>query len=95
MSVNSSDLVKLYPLDKLRPENLEQLAREASSDEAGRGAVLFKAGDSDEETIFLLSGRCAASIRMAARRTSTQAPCRGAMRWAICSRAASLRRSRR
>jgi CRP-like cAMP-binding protein len=57
MSVNSSDLVKLYPLDKLRPENLEQLAREASSDEAGRGAVLFQAGDSDEETIFLLSGR--------------------------------------
>lgn len=57
MSVNSSDLVKLYPLDKLRPENLEQLAREAHSDEAGRGAVLFEAGDSDEQTIFLLSGR--------------------------------------
>jgi len=57
MSVNSADLVKLYPLDKLRPENLEQLAREASSDEAGRGAVLFRAGDSDEQTIFLLSGR--------------------------------------
>jgi len=57
MSVNSSDLARLYPLDKLRAENLEQLAREAGSDEAGRGAVLFKAGDSDEETIFLLSGR--------------------------------------
>ena len=57
MTINTSDLAKLYPLDKLRAENLEQLAREASSDEAGRGAVLFQAGDSDEETIFLLSGR--------------------------------------
>ena len=57
MGVNTSDLARLYPLDKLRAENLEQLAREASSDEAGRGAVLFQAGDSDEQTIFLLSGR--------------------------------------
>jgi CRP-like cAMP-binding protein len=57
MSVSSSDLAQLYPLDKLRPENLEQLAREAQIEEVAKGAVLFKAGDTDENTLFLLSGR--------------------------------------
>ena len=57
MSVSSSDLAKLYPLDKLRAENLEQLAREAVIEETTKGAVLFKAGDTDEHTIFLLAGR--------------------------------------
>src|ERR1700709_20578 len=57
MSVSSSDLAQLYPLDKLRAENLEQLARGAVIEETVKGAVLFKAGDTDEHTIFLLSGR--------------------------------------
>ena len=57
MSVNSAELAKLYPLDSLRPENLEQLAREAQTEEFGRGAVLFTAGDTDEHTLFVLSGR--------------------------------------
>jgi CRP-like cAMP-binding protein len=57
MGVSSSDLAKLYPLDKLRAENLEQLAREAVSEEVTKKAVLFKAGDTDEHTIFLLAGR--------------------------------------
>jgi CRP-like cAMP-binding protein len=57
MSVNAGDLANLYPLDKLRAENLEQLAREAISEEVGRGAVLFSAGDTDDDTIFLLAGR--------------------------------------
>jgi rhodanese-related sulfurtransferase len=57
MSVNSSDLAKLYPLDKLRPENLEQLAREAVSEEVGRNTILFTAAETDESTIFLVSGR--------------------------------------
>jgi len=57
MSVNAGDLANLYPLDKLRAENLEQLAREAASEEVGRGAVLFTAGDTDDHTIFLLGGR--------------------------------------
>src|SRR6476619_4708598 len=57
MSVSSSDLAQLYPLDKLRPENLEQLAREAQIEEVAKGAVLFKAGGTDENTLFLLSGR--------------------------------------
>ncbi|MEO8672744.1 MAG: cyclic nucleotide-binding domain-containing protein [Tahibacter sp.] len=55
--MNTADLAKLYPLDSLRPENLEQLAREASTEELGRGEVLFRAGDTDEQTIFVLSGR--------------------------------------
>lgn len=57
MSVNTADLAKLYPLDSLRPENLEQLAREAVTEEHGRGEVLFRAGDTDDHTIFVLSGR--------------------------------------
>ncbi|HZP66840.1 MAG TPA: cyclic nucleotide-binding domain-containing protein [Rudaea sp.] len=57
MTVSASDLAKLYPLDKLRAENLEQLAREAFEEEVAKGAVLFKAGDTDEHTIFLLAGR--------------------------------------
>lgn len=57
MSVQTADLAKLYPLESLRPENLEQLAREASTEEFGRGTVLFKAGDTDEHTLFVLAGR--------------------------------------
>src|SRR3569832_86983 len=57
MTVKATDLAELYPLDKLREENLEQLAREAVSEEVGRGSVLFQAGATDEQTIFLRSGR--------------------------------------
>jgi len=57
MSVEASELAKLYPLDKLRPENLEQLAREAFTEDVPRGSVLFKAGDTDDHTIFVASGR--------------------------------------
>jgi CRP-like cAMP-binding protein len=57
MTVNAGDLAKLYPLDSLRPENLEQLSREATTEELGRGAVLFNAGENDDHTIFVLSGR--------------------------------------
>jgi CRP-like cAMP-binding protein len=57
MGVNAADLAALYPLDKLREENLEQLAREAEVEELGRGSVLFEAGTVDEDTIFLRSGR--------------------------------------
>lgn len=56
MSAIPSDLARLYPLDSLRPENLEQLAREATVEEVGKGAVLFKSGDVDDNTVFLLTG---------------------------------------
>jgi CRP-like cAMP-binding protein/rhodanese-related sulfurtransferase len=57
MSVASADLAKLYPLDSLRSEHLEHLAREAESFEAGKGEVLFSAGDFDEHTLYLVSGQ--------------------------------------
>src|ERR1700744_1191777 len=57
MSIETSDLAKFYPLDRLRPENLEQLAREAKVEEVARDQVLFRAGDTDDHTIFLLSGK--------------------------------------
>lgn len=56
MSANVTDLAKLYPLDSLRPENLEQVAKEATVVEAGKGEVLFKSGDTDEHTMYVLTG---------------------------------------
>ncbi len=60
MSVNASDLAKLYPLDSLRPEHLDQVAKETTIEELGKGKELFKAGATDENTIYVLSGviRC-------------------------------------
>lgn len=57
MSIDAKELARFYPLDKLRPENLEQLAREAELAELARGTVLFRAGDTDAHTLFLLHGR--------------------------------------
>lgn len=57
MNIQTSDLAKFYPLDKLRPENLEQLAHEAKVEEVAREQVLFRAGDTDDHTIFLLTGK--------------------------------------
>jgi CRP-like cAMP-binding protein len=56
MTANVTDLAKLYPLDSLRPENLEQVAKEAEVVEAGKGEVLFKSGDTDEHTMYVLTG---------------------------------------
>lgn len=56
MSVESSDLANLYPLDSLRPETREQLAAEAAEAEYQRGEVLFRAGDIDGDTLYLLEG---------------------------------------
>ena len=57
MSIEAAELAKFYPLDKLLPENIEQLAREAESIDVAKGTVLFKAGDTDEQTIFVRAGR--------------------------------------
>ena len=57
MSIEAAELAKFYPLDKLLPENLGQLAREAESIDVAKGTVLFKAGDTDEQTIFVRAGR--------------------------------------
>ena len=56
MAVDAAVLAKFYPLDKLGPECLEQLAKEAEQVEVGKGEVLFRAGDTDDHTIYVASG---------------------------------------
>ena len=60
MSIPVAELSKLFPLDALRPETREQLAREAAVGEYRRGEIVFRAGDLDEDTVYLLEGelRC-------------------------------------
>ncbi|MCC6594107.1 MAG: cyclic nucleotide-binding domain-containing protein [Xanthomonadales bacterium] len=59
MSLDASQLRHLYPLDSLRPEHLEVVAREAESSELAHAEVLFRAGDTDETTHYLLAGMVA------------------------------------
>jgi CRP-like cAMP-binding protein len=44
------------PLDGLKPENLQSLARKTSVRELSAGRLLFKEGDADKRTYFLVSG---------------------------------------
>jgi CRP-like cAMP-binding protein len=44
------------PLDGLKPENLQSLARKTVLRELSAGRVLFKEGDSDKRTFYLVSG---------------------------------------
>jgi CRP-like cAMP-binding protein len=61
MSIQGSDLAKLYPLDSVREEHLAYLAAEVAR-AAGhdKGEILFSAGDEDEDTIYVTEGsiRC-------------------------------------
>ncbi|MCK7592326.1 cyclic nucleotide-binding domain-containing protein [Pseudomarimonas salicorniae] len=56
MTIEASDLAKLYPLDSLRPETREQLAGEAAVNEYLKGEELFRAGDVDGDTFYVLEG---------------------------------------
>lgn len=56
MGVESSELAKLYPLDTLRPETQEQLAGEAAVTEYLQHEILFRAGDLDGDTFYVLEG---------------------------------------
>ncbi|HET9047750.1 MAG TPA: cyclic nucleotide-binding domain-containing protein [Chiayiivirga sp.] len=57
MSANPSDaLSQLYPIDTLRQETREQLASEAAYADYSRGEVLFRTGDIDDDTLYLLDG---------------------------------------
>lgn len=57
MSTATTDsLSHLYPLDSLRPETREQLATEAAFSDYARGEVLFRSGDMDDNTLYLLAG---------------------------------------
>ena len=44
------------PLDGLKNENLRALARKTSLRELGQGRLLFKEGDTDKRTFYLVSG---------------------------------------
>jgi CRP-like cAMP-binding protein len=44
------------PLDGLKNENLRALARKTALRELGQGRILFKEGDADKRTIYLVSG---------------------------------------
>src|SRR5690606_37820970 len=44
------------PLDGLKPENLQSLARKTVLRELSAGRLLFKEGDSDKRTYYLVSG---------------------------------------
>jgi CRP-like cAMP-binding protein len=61
MSVESSELAKLYPLETLRPETRDQLASEAAEAEYSQGEVLFHNGDIDSDTLYLLEGEISGS----------------------------------
>lgn len=56
MAVEASVLAKFYPLDKLGTECIEHLAKDADQVEVGKGTVLFRAGDTDEHTIYVAAG---------------------------------------
>lgn len=53
-------LARLYPIDSLRAETREQLAGEAAFTSYARGEVLFRAGDMDDDTLYLLDGEVSA-----------------------------------
>lgn len=61
MSVDSSDLARLYPLETLREETRDQLAGEAVNAEYVQGEVLFRDGDIDSDTLYLLEGEICGS----------------------------------
>ena len=44
------------PLDGLKAENLHALARKTQIRELGAGRVLFKEGDTDKRTFYLVAG---------------------------------------
>ena len=56
ITIEANDLAKLYPLDSLRPETREQLAGEAAATEYLKGEELFRAGDLEGDTFYLLEG---------------------------------------
>ncbi len=57
MDVEVSTLEKLYPLDTLQDAHLQLLAAEGEIRDFSRGEFIFREGDNDGETPFLLTGR--------------------------------------
>jgi len=55
-TVDTRILRNFSPLDGLRNENLRALSRKTSMRELSQGRLLFKEGDTDKKTYFLVSG---------------------------------------
>ena len=56
MALDPQKLAHLYPLDSLRRDTLEHVAAESSLIHYGAGELVFRAGDIDEDLVYLLSG---------------------------------------
>jgi CRP-like cAMP-binding protein len=56
MAMDANLLKNLYPLESMRFEHLEALAQEADLVTLEQGHELFQAGDTDEDTYYLLEG---------------------------------------
>ena len=54
--VDVATLKGFSPLDGLKAENLHALARKTQMKEIGAGRVLFKEGDTDKRTVYIVSG---------------------------------------
>ncbi len=55
-SLNNSVLRGFVPLDALSDSHLHELAKNAAIEEIAAGDFVFKAGDRDDQTIYLLAG---------------------------------------
>jgi CRP-like cAMP-binding protein len=55
--VDASLLKTLTPLDGLKAENLQALIKKTSVEEISSGRFLFKEGDTEKRTIYILSGQ--------------------------------------
>src|ERR1035438_1605795 len=55
--INLAVLKTFSPLDGLKAENLHALARKTQLRELGAGRVLFKEGDTDKRTFYLVAGQ--------------------------------------
>lgn len=56
MELTGDDLKRFYPLDSMRAEHLELLAKEAAIKSWKKRDVIFRAGETDNDTWFLKAG---------------------------------------
>jgi len=55
-AVDIEQLMQFSPLDGLKAENLHALAKKTSMRELPAGRLLFREGDNDKKTYFLVAG---------------------------------------
>ena len=93
MPVPADSLARLFPLESLRQETREQLAREAMVSDYQRGENVFESGDLDDDTVYLSKANCAARTPTVASSRISPAHRTGAIRSTTRCRAASPPRS--